>query len=613
MFFPSSNTAEYRLGNADAHRVRPANFRAPALISHHAFWIYAARQQDRPGERERVKKVIDRIILHTAAQAKQSCDPDTYITPSIAGTDILFANVVHTRRFDGIPAYQNEDGILDLSQLNPGQRAVFESDHRVVSLQFKWMGCDVTIRFEFVTEYFSITTIAEVAACTVLAVPDLITRLQRFDLSDAGGTIKSALFEIFWRWFGYKVCPEGLLTDSAFSRVFADFRGVVLPSDRLLDRRDNGLPIEALLPLLGSARTPQGYECSVSYMLDGRALYMTALGPQLTAYADETRVPVTYLLAVGTATNRWQRGRLIDLIHTAGTSRLAALRDLAALRGAGNKLAGMDHFTARARAAVSEHRKLTTGQAPTLDVAQCINDAHAHFNEITENFNRQAQTDYGLLYRVERSRYYVARFRENTVLLSIEHVEGYNKYDDFVQQRLGGTFDFVDRLGHRYERAVSALSLLDGYHLTIQSNEIALSQKEIALSQADEEAEEAAVGKRTLGIQVVGEFVLFAVLLPYYTTALLGHFYEEGAGGHRLMEIFTSIIWSLAFAVAIYRSREEQPLRRLTRAGWLLIAMWISIVALAWGLDWIAAHWDAAAAKAWPVLHAWLVKLRLAF
>lgn len=613
MYFPSSNTPEYRQGNSDAHRVRPANFRAPALISHYAFWIYSARQDDRTNLRERIKTVIDNVIVQTAQRAKNH-DANTCITPSIGGLDILFASFAEAGRFDVDPGAKRADRGLDLSRLNLGQRALFESDHRVVSLQFRWQGCDVTVRFEFMTEYFSVTTIAEIAACTIPGVLVDVARINAFDLENKEADIQARLFDVFWRAFSDQICPQQLLANDAFKHVFADFRGIVVANDALLDRAGNSAAIEALLPLLGSARTPQGYECSVSSMLDGQALHMTALGPQLTAYVDESRVPVTYLLAVASGLNRWQRGRLVDLIHTAETSRLAALRDLAALRGAGNSLAGMDHYTARARNAVSEHRHLAEGEPPTLDVAQCIDQAHGHFNAITKTFNEGAGTDYGLSYRVERSRYYVDRFKENVAGMSLARIEGYNKYDDFVQQRLGATFDYIDRLGRRYERAVGALSLLDGYHLTIQSNEIALSQKEIALSQKDEEAEEADVNKKTLEIQVVGDFVLFAALLPYYATALLEHLYGgEGRTATEHMEMFTALIWSAAFMVAIYRSIVDTPARKVGRAGVLLIAMWISIWTSAQALDWGARYWTSHGAEWCAFFSGWLAKLFPAF
>jgi len=162
---------------------------------------------------------------------------------------------------------------------------------------------------------------------------------------------------------------------------------------------------------------------------------------------------------------------------------------------------------------------------------------------------------------------------------------------------------------------VSAISLLDGYHLTIQSNEIALSQNEIALSQAEEEAEEAAASEKTLEIQIVGEFILIAALLPYYAIGLLAHIYEEAdAGAHQRIRILTYLVWTVAFGIAIYRSRtEDRQWKRISRAVLLLMLMWIFIAASARALGWIAAHWEPAFRQVWPPLSGWLAKLPLAF
>jgi hypothetical protein len=117
----------------------------------------------------------------------------------------------------------------------------------------------------------------------------------------------------------------------------------------------------------------------------------------------------------------------------------------------------MDRYVAVARAAVSD--------ANADDASAAIKVAHKRFSEITTSFNKSTEADYGLLYRVERSRYYVQRFRSTVAQMRILRVEGYQKYDQFVERRLGGSFDFINRLGRRYERAVSSLSLLDEYNL----------------------------------------------------------------------------------------------------------------------------------------------------
>jgi hypothetical protein len=357
-----------------------------------------------------------------------------------------------------------------------------------------------------------------------------------------------------------------------FSEIFADFRGIVIINDGVLQGTQRDQRIERLLPLVMPLWFNKAdLECSVGYMLGGRSLYMTCLGPQISEARSPSlaigRIPVTYLLCVGSQTNRWERGRVTELIHGAGVSRLAALRDLAALRRVGGELAGMDHFTTGAQKAVSENPK---------NASAAIKIAHDRFGNVTTEFNVKTDTDYGILYRVERSRYYVARFRDAVTQMRIIRVAGHQPYDRFVLQRLGSAFDFIDRLGRRYERSVNTLALLDGYYLTIRSNEIAESQQATAL-------EEKGINDSIERIQEYGEFILIGFLLPYYAVGLFAHIYEPGSDtGRDAVAYFTYIIWTAALALAWFLKRKVRLLRKLTEITLL--------TAILWGLVWAIYH-----------------------
>ena len=84
-------------------------------------------------------------------------------------------------------------------------------------------------------------------------------------------------------------------------------------------------------------------------------------------------------------------------------------------------------------------------------------------------------------------------------------IEGYLPYDEFVFRRLGTTFEFIDRLGKRYEQAKRDI--------------MELSQ---SMTQGDILRQNKAIEK----MQKMGERALFFVLLPYYlshlSTNLLG-------------------------------------------------------------------------------------------
>jgi hypothetical protein len=571
MLFPTTVNPAYRRGNADAHRVRPPSCVPPAVVSHQAFWISHKEQSKRLEERHRVKCIVDNLILEIAGWTKQRHQVSVRIDPEIEGTNALFANVAFPGYFLINQNALLPDGKLNQSTLTIAQRNAFESDHRVVSILFRLNECDVTIRFEFHTEYFSISTFAEIADYEHIERGQLMMQLQSGRLDGDVKKLKQELYEDFWRELTNNICPTGALKNAIFSQMFCDFRGIVISNEELLQRGKTGQPVDGYLSLLSPLGSEEiQHECAVSYMLGGRALHMTTLGLQLPEDAGNKRSPLTYLLCVNPETTRWQRGGLIDLIHSAGASRLAALKDLSALRRAGGDLAGLDNYTSIARSAVSEHRRQTP---PTNDAQESISSAQDYFSLITRNFNREVEGNYGILFRIERSRYYVERFRANARQMRILRVEGYQKYDQFVETRVGATFDFIDRLGRRYERGVSALALLDSYNLSIQSNEIALSQKQT-------EDKETAISENIRKIQEYGDFVLIAALLPYYVTALIGHVL-----GEEHIHYFAFAIWTMAFVLALYRTKEQENLSRTTRI--IVVGKALRLAFIAWIAVWV--------------------------
>lgn len=66
----------------------------------------------------------------------------------------------------------------------------------------------------------------------------------------------------------------------------------------------------------------------------------------------------------------------------------------------------------------------------------------------------------GLMYRIERSRYYVQEYKEQMRRLRVSRLEGFQPYTDFVRRRLFKTFDFIDRVGRRYTEVRTDIELL---------------------------------------------------------------------------------------------------------------------------------------------------------
>jgi len=544
--------------NAGAHRRRATNFNAPALTWHRAFWIEVPYSQDtenvetaelegiRSRARVALKDRIDRFIveLYGFLRNRAAAQPTKLaIHPFVGGKIFLFNKAIAAVDFAPIPD-------ADLSKI---ETDVLYSDNRVVVLEFEWEGISAIARIEIHTEYFTITTFAELGAVrehmrefhalqAYLAAVD--RRLQETDARrEQAAALRKFFFHDFWETHFNGIMQEsglaGILNESMFKSVFADFRGLVISDKtyKLADAVDFGAGLSwgraidhKLLPLFSENRR---YECTSSYMLDGRALYMTTLGPQLPEAKDSDLLPLEYIFYVHEgmrdATDRaivskWQLGRLVDRIHTLGTVRLASLKYLPELREASTGLAGLDGYVKKARDDL-------TGRISTRNLKR----AHEHFAGITAKFSEQTRTDTGMLYRIERSRYYVEQFNANVSALRIRRLEGYQQYDEFVRHRLGQVFDFIDRLGVRYERAVGTLSLLDQYYSAARTQKI------------DEDIRK---------IQAYGEAVLFGVLVPYYLANLADHVVKHEWMLVCTVALFVFFLGIAAWRISVFRERD---------------------------------------------------------
>jgi hypothetical protein len=218
---------------------------------------------------------------------------------------------------------------------------------------------------------------------------------------------------------------DGDARDSPIGKRFADFRGLILSDETI---RLPVEPLESARPLTWGQRATElfapfvsqsdRHETTASYMLDGRAFYMTSLGYNRSQLSVNSNIPLKYLMYVHqtfpgdrsrAVVNKWQLGRLIDRLFDLGTCRLAALVDLKELRRAGEQLAELEPLTQRARNAINEGRQYETRER--------ILEVHKKINEL--------DIRNGIQYRVERSRYYVERFQAGLPGLRLHRIEGY--------------------------------------------------------------------------------------------------------------------------------------------------------------------------------------------
>jgi hypothetical protein len=632
MFGVETGTAEdYHELNAGAHRKPPKILSAPSLVWHLAFWTNFSLN-DRGGRQEnedenedgspkkktskQIREVLDDFIIglrqaiadnpHVSGGASK-----VQLTPCISDVYLLFGSAF-SESFDVVPT----------GDLQPRPKDVFESTNRTVTLQFTWRKLDVTIRFEVRTEYFIISTFVELDRDRVkVRDPKGLSSLSELNKSIAGilgylngsdneeraASINQYCFHGFWEIYQREILSERSLSacarDSIFQHVFADFRGFIA-SDQAVKFADEEFfagdkaakwGAEAkrkLLPLVQHRnRTDRTrHECAVNYMLDGRALYMSTLGPQFQPLSTPTaRIPVEFVVYAHqryndtTVVNKWQLGRLVSQILQLGTLRLCALKDVKLLHEAGQHLGMLEESTQKAREAIA----LSEADAGTLagetasgagrkqgvvsrsaEAMKRIAEAHTKLNEITGTFLRSAGS--GLQYRIERSRYYVQQFDENVKLLRIKRLEGDQPYDQFIRRRLGSEFDFINRLGIRYERATKSMVTLDQNYLAITQNYLATTQNSLVERATKIDEETKSIQSEIRKIQRWGEFVLLAVLVPYYFMHLLVLLLGERWPG---IPSITFVIWGLFFIVGFLRMFWETAWVRLFWTLALLLAL----------------------------------------
>jgi hypothetical protein len=378
-------------------------------------------------------------------------DDGVRLTPCISGAYLLFGHAYAVETLNRLKP--------DL--LDPRQKDIFESTTRTVALQFVWRQLDVSIRFEVRTEYFTISTFVELdrnrvkardkkAMSSIQELNECIESILNYleparqrdaalqSASDASspapdsdqlvGRINKYCFHTFWKTYEQEILSAKTLNGCAdkaiFQHIFADFRGVVasdqavrFPDDEFFkadksakwgpEAKKKFLPLIQHRDRVASSR----YECAVNYMLDGRALYMSTLGPQLLhpSMSEAERIPVEFIVYAHqrfgetTIVNKWQLGRLVSQILLLCTLRLCALKDVKSLHDAGRRLGQLEQSTQAARDAIAStevNAEGNLGEFPKEDrpatpsdrtVLELIGKAHEYLNGDHARFSEHGE------------------------------------------------------------------------------------------------------------------------------------------------------------------------------------------------------------------------------
>jgi hypothetical protein len=521
------DTVLYRQTHADAHKEHPTNIAPPALTWHMAFVIpkrkianggnAVSHDVDTRYSLDEVKSRLDAVVLQlirTIAEAGLLRE----VLPSIKGTAILF-----TQRID----LQTLETVVNVPW-SDRQKSVLEGDERALVVEFVWDDWVMTVRIHLRTNLFTVTVIAQDKTGGGIAVNNT-QDFKRYTV-DFWGRFTEFLFGL-----------DGihlLFRSDILSGVYADIQGVVMPCSSFACSIEQiattqaipdwaGPVIEKLAPIVTDNNE---YDCIASYMLKRRALHLTALGPQPLNFPDNKRMPITFLLCVQThdaagrcLVGKRQIGRLLDRMHLIGTLRLAALLDLALLRDASAGLSQIDRFYKAARDKIASYDKSQFEAGETRDA---LDLARQKLNEISNDFLKSSGAGVGLSFRIESARYYTSQFHKNLSALRLGRVEGYQRYDHFVERRLGTIFEFIDRLGIRYERAISQLAAIDQGFASVQARHTDSAVKDI---------------------QASGELVLLCVLVPYYMIGIYKDVTEVPVGVARSL-LALSIFGVVVFA-----------------------------------------------------------------
>jgi hypothetical protein len=539
---------EYPRLLAGAHRRRPVPLGGPALVRHVAFWRpppppvmskgEAGTQGQDEWEKEDPPAITDRAIR--ADEWIAEIYRNLKRLEEIPGPAPMISKVTSNSEVDvnGVPvvvlfrcAMNRDTGVTRASPVRP-------DSYRTIKIAFVWRGMPTTLSFELHTEFLTLTGAIDLSC--ERSPPQIEIDRQRFGPVFASTHDKLMQFENMdgrsldqceelhefvyyeiWNSFSRDILEAARSHTNDLGTKFIDFRGLVLsaapdknrvrirpPFARPDDARDTGKERGPLCrigefdKLWSFIRCTQleDTEFTISRFLGNRAFYATALGSQQRAMLEGVGRPLCYLLYEDTI-NSWQLGRLIYRIHRAGTARIAAIVHFDELRNANHVLTEVERELETANAllagAPSQSAATDDGSGFRIELRESYKSVEERLGAISG-----LQLDGTLESRIERSRYYVKQFTSATDGLRIRRVSGFQRYDEFVLQRLGPVFAYIDSLGRRYTRVQNDRVILLG---RIQSYDAQFNQETVARAQR------------------LADLALSCVLIPYYGGYVISH------------------------------------------------------------------------------------------
>ncbi len=482
--------------NAGAHRLPPLQLAAPALTWQRGYW--------RPGHGENGEKAITDEVWHSRIDwvlfclFRELCPKidDKFTCPNVdrsktkADTLYLFNHKVL------LSAPETRPKLIELSLTEKSVR------HGLFSLRRSYGGVNLIVRATLHQEYFTLMFAVDFARELEVGEPQKKIRSAQTHIFALQGLVcahhASSAGEQFYKlpdkdeeklsntqhhmiasmtdWIE-ELCRSAFVKRDGepdvhletCGQIFADIIGIIFgltlgstknpPENHLrptgkpavpagmraripalvrgddFDKADALKLVDAVWPVVGSLsdrpdleKTHGKSEFCISLFQENTALYISSLGRLQPD--NSSKLPIVYTLVVSYE-SKWRLGRLVEQLHTMGTLRIAALRDLSAIGEANKAINEMSARLAR--------QFLDRENVPQAD------DLRKEFDRIGNSVGN------GLTLRIARSRYYVESFRNLMEMMKTGRVEGFQPYDVFVRRRLFDTFDYINRVGIRYD------------------------------------------------------------------------------------------------------------------------------------------------------------------
>lgn len=435
---------------------------------------------------------------------------------------------------------------------------------RTIRFDLVWNGLPITITFDSHVEHLLITTYAhlnEVAEGSKLwPKSDPLRPAQWRGIRSLNEDTCEFVYHSLWEAIDDLLLPDS--PADGVGKVIADSRGLMI-NPHVPDihgrRHDLGASEAELLrecwssvyPHAGVGPDVQRNEFTISALMNNGALHATSLGHH--SPSGTQQLPMRYIIAEHLE-NDSQRGRLLYRINRAGIARICATMHWEHLNIIGRHLR-----VAEARLAeglyhqrrvlqrtehVREPANAGGGVVPPEALAAetgspCAFPARlarwwstkkkiwGDYSQVKRDAERESVLDDynlddlktvlaecemqmsaadaqeiggGVAYRSERSRQYVDEFNRVVADLRLGRIDGYQRYDEYVRQRLGSAFDYIGTIGDRYLRVQNGIA---------QMRDRQRSYDTINIARGIDKAQDTA------------DIALFAVIGPYYAAQVI--------------------------------------------------------------------------------------------